>query len=250
MKRNWLWAVGLVLVLAVVGLAGCSEDNTTPIEIQGVNWSSQQSGIWVSGQGEVTATPDIAILRLGIEAQEATMAQAQTQAAEAMSKVMTALKNNGIAEKDIQTQQFSINKITRWDDKNQQEVVIGYRVTNIVSAKIRDIDKAGSVIDAVAAAGGGLTRIDSITFSIDDPSSYYSDARDEAMADAEAKAKQLATLAVVTLGKPTYISESIYIPFPIRGAGEAVAPAPDMTSISPGEMQISISVQVTYAIVQ
>ena len=243
MERTWLLAVGLALALAIVGLAGCQPGSTAQVV------ASQQEGIWVSGQGKVMAIPDIATLRLGIEAQMATVAEAQKQAAEAMDRVMTALTSNGVAKKDIQTQYFNITKVTRWDDKNQQEVTIGYRVTNVVAAKIRDIDKAGSLIDAVALAGGDLTRVDSISFSVDDPSGYYEEARQEAMAEAEAKAKQLADLAGVTLGKPSYISEGISYPV---YSGQAVfmekALAAAETPISPGEMEISLSVQVIYAI--
>ena len=244
MKRNWLLAVGLLLVLAIVGLAGCQPSATVP----GV--SSQQEGIWVSGQGKVTAVPDIVTLRLGIEAQQVSVAEAQNQAASAMDKVMNALTKNGVAKKDIQTQYFNIAKVTRWDDKNQREVIIGYRVTNVVTTKIRDIAKAGAIIDAVAEAGGDLTRIDSISFSIDDPLAYYEKARQEAMVEAQAKAKQLADLAGVTLGKPTYISESGSSPIyqgDIMYAKMETTTAVE-TPISPGEMEISLSVQVVYAI--
>ena len=120
----------------------------------------------------------------------------------------------------------------------------------MVTAKIRDIDKAGSIIDAVAEVGGDLTRIDSIGFSVDDPSAYYEEAREKAMADAKAKARQLAELADVTLGKPTYISEGISYPIYPRGVAVmegALAPVPE-TPISPGEMEISLSLQVAYAI--
>ena len=133
----------------------------------------------------------------------------------------------------------------------QQEIVIGYRVTNMVTAKIRDVGKAGTVIDAVAAAGGDLTRINSIGFTVDDPSTYYEEARQKAVADADAKAKQLADLAGVKLGKPTYISESSYMPGPIYRqdlvAKAAAAPAVT-TPISPGEMEITMNVQLAYAI--
>jgi len=190
-------------------------------------------------------------LSLGIEAQEASVADAQSKATEAMNKVMDALTSNGMAKKDIQTQYFNIQKVTRWDDKTQQEITLGYRVTNTVTAKIRDIDKAGTIVDAVALAGGDLTRIDSIGFSVDKPEAYYGEARDKAMADAKAKASQLASLAGVTLGKPTYISESTYSqPPPIVRMAEmmgANAPAPT-TPISQGEMEITLSVQVVYAI--
>jgi hypothetical protein len=251
MKRSWFLVISLALVLAIVGLAGCGADDTILREVESINISSQQEGIWVTGQGKVTAEPDIVTLRLGVEAQEASVVEAQTQAAEAMDKVMTALTDNGVSEKDIQTQYFSIRKVTKWDREKEEETVIGYRVTNTVTAKIRDIDKAGAIIDAVAEAGGDLTRINSIGFSIDDPSAYYEEAREKAMADAKAKAEQLAELADVTLDKPTYISESTYVPPVIRGAvyEEAMpAPAPVETSISPGEIDISLTIQVSYAI--
>ena len=252
MKKHWLLAVGLVLVLALVGLAGCESGSIALGEIEGISISSQQEGIWVTGQGKVTAVPDIATLRLGIEAEEASVAEAQAQAAEAMDSVMTALTENGVAEKDIQTQYFSIRRITKWDRVKEEEVVTGYRVTNMVTAKIRDIDKIGTIIDAVAEAGGDLTRIDSIGFSVDDPSDYYDEARQEAMAEARHKAEQLAELAGVTLGKPTYISEGIQVPPVTRGVvvvEEAIEAAPE-TPISPGELEISLSVQVIYAILK
>jgi len=248
-KKNWLLAISLALVLAIVGLAGCSPGNTAPVEIEGLNISNQQEGIWVSGRGVVTVTPDIATLRLGVEAQAATVAIAQSQATEAMDEVMAALTDNGVAKKDIQTQYFSIRQVTKWDREKEEEVVIGYRVTNKVTAKIREIDKAGTIIDAVAAAGGDLTRIDSIGFSVDDPSAYYEEAREEAMADAEAKAEQLAELVGGRLGKATYISESTQIPPPIYRQDIYVEAVPAAeTPISPGEMEISLTVQVAYAL--
>ena len=237
MRIKSLLAIGLVLTLALVGLLGCTSVGT----------NSQQKGLWVNGHGEVNAAPDIATLQLGISAQQASIANAQTEAATSMDKVMTVLKAGGVAEKDIQTQYFSIQQVTRWDQDNQQEIVVGYRVSNMVMAKIREIAKTGSIIDTVAKAGGDLTRIDNIGFSIDDPSAYRKEARDKAMADAKAKAEQLANLSGVRLGKPTYISESISYPVypsPVRVAEAAQAP---LTPISPGEMKISLEIQVVYA---
>ena len=249
MKRQYLLAIGLFLTLILVGLVACSPGDTSLDEIENLNISSQQQGIWVTGQGEVMAVPDIATLRLGIEAEEESVAEAQIQATEAMDNVMTALTENGIARNDIQTQYFSIQRVTKWDRVQEEEVVTGYRVTNIVTAKIRDIDKVGAIVDAVAMAGGDLARVDSISFSVEDPTDYYEEAREEAVADAKTKANQLADLAGVTLGKPTYISESFYAPPIVSRAGyemeEAVAIE---TPISPGELEISLSVQVVYSI--
>ena len=248
MKKYWLAVVSLVLVLAVVGFAGCSAGPTT---IGTVDINSQQTGIWVNGEGKVTVTPDIATLSLGIEAQATTVAEAQDQAAIAMEAVMAALAENGVADKDIQTQYFSIYQVTKWDDFKDEQVVIGYRVTNMVTAKIRDIEQAGPIIDAVAAAGGDYTRINNISFSVDDPTPYYEQARQKAVADARAKAEQLADLAGVNLGQPTYISEgTIYPPVVYRDVGmEAMAPVPAPTTpISPGEIELTLNVQVAYAI--
>jgi uncharacterized protein YggE len=255
MKKTWLVAIGAALILAVAGLSGCSTGGTTltggNLSIHG-SLNSQQEGIWANGEGKVMAIPDVAILQVGIEAQETSVTEAQTQANEAMDKVMAALSDEGVAKKDIQTQYFNIQKVTRWDNDKQQEIVIGYRVTNTVTAKIREVDKAGAVIDAVTVAGGDLIRINSIGFTVDDPTSYYGQARQKAVADAVAKAKQLADAAGVKLGKLTYISESSYMPSPIYRQGittsaEAV-PAATETPISPGEMEITTTVQLIYDI--
>jgi len=248
-RKRWLFVAGLVLVLGIVGLSGCDSGSSVSGQISGLNLNGQQQGIWVSGQGKVTAVTDIATLRLGVQAQAASVADAQAQAASAMDKVMTALTSNGVAKKDIQTQNFNITKLTRYDDKTQTEVVIGYQVTNTVTAKIRDTSRAGVIIDDVAVAGGDLTRIDGIDFSIDDPTAYYTDARKLAMADAKAKANQLAQLAGVTLGNATYITENSYSP-PIASpfAFEAKAVGAPTTPISPGEAEINATVQVTFAI--
>jgi len=252
MKKWWLLVAGGVVVLALAAMVGCAPEAAVLGELEELNLSSQQEGIWVNGQGKVSAVPDIATLRLGIEAQETSVADAQAQAAEAMDGVMTSLTENGVAKKDIQTQYFSIHRVTRWDREKEQEVVTGYRVTNTVSAKIRDIDEVGGIIDAVAKAGGDLTRVDGVDFSVDDPSDYYEEAREKAMADAKAKAKDLAALAGVTLGKPTFISESTQYPPVVPRAvyiEEAVEMAPmPKTAISPGEMEIALNLQVVYAI--
>lgn len=256
MKKRWLAVIGVALVLAVVGLVGCSSEDGVALsgDTSGIklDLNSQQQGIWVNGEGKVAAVPDVAILRVGIEAQEATVSEAQDKATVAMNDVMEVLKDEGIDEKDIQTQYFNIRRVTRWDNDRQQEIVLGYRVTNVVTAKIRDVAKAGAVIDAVAVAGGDLTRIDSIGFTIDDPTPYYEQARELAVADAAAKAKTLADTADVKLGKPTYISESSYTPGPVYRAdmvAKAEGAPPMETPISPGEIEITTNVQIAYAIV-
>lgn len=237
------WLILFLVVILALGAVGCVRGGA-----EGVTYvAQQQTGIWVTGQGGVMAVPDLALLSLGIEAQAGTVSEAQAQAIGAMDKVMEALQDNGVAEKDIQTQRFSIYPITKWIRDEDEEEIIGYRVTNMVLAKIREVDEAGAIIDAVAQAGGDNTRIQGISFTIDDPAPYYEEARTEALEDAENKAEQLADLAGVKLGRPTYISEgAIYQP-PISREDMAAVPGA-VTPISPGELEITLNVQVAYAI--
>jgi len=242
MKNNW-WLILFLVVVLAFGAAGCA---------QGVNVSvtpQQQTGIWVTGQGEAMVVPDIAALRLGVEVQADTVAEAQTQASDAMDKVQQALEDNGVAEKDIQTQRYSIYPVTKWISDRDEQVIVGYRVTNIVVAKIREIDKAGAIIDAAAEAGGDSTRIQAISFDVDDKTPYYEQARAKAVEDANNKATQLAELADVGLGKATYISEGAAYS-PVRADSYDVYPeAGGTTPISPGELEITVQVQVIYGIV-
>lgn len=257
MKKIWLSIAGVVLMVAVVvGLVGCGSGEGATLNGNSsglkLNINGQQEGIWVNGEGKVTAVPNTAVLTLGIQSQELTVAEARDKAAEAMTAVMNALKDASIDDNDIQTQYFNIQPVTRWDNDKQQETVIGYQVTNTVTVKVRDVNNTPAVIDSVTAAGGDLTRISSIAFTVDDPTTYYEQARVKAVADAAAKAKKLADTAGVKLGKATYISESSYIPSPIyRDVATATegVPAPTPTTpVSPGEMDITVNVQMGYAI--
>jgi hypothetical protein len=274
MKKGYVVILSLVLAgaLLAAGAYGCSpqgspadsvppagstpkaQAQSEPSQVN-VSVNSQAEGIWVSGTGKVTVTPDIATLQLGIEAQEVTVSEAQTKASEAMDKVMKALTDSGLVEKDIQTRSFRISQRTRWDEAQQQEVVIGYRVSNQVVAKIRDMEKVGNIIDAVVVAAGDYTRINGLNFSVDDPTSYYDEAREKAIADARKKAEQVAGLVGMKLGEPTFISESavspVYDSFVMSSAGRVPAPAPApmiSPSVSPGEIEISINIQIAYGI--
>lgn len=268
----------LAIILLAASVLGCNGDTTADITPEpasptvtppttpapatappdvNVSLNTQNEGIWVSGSGKVAVTPDIAVLQLGIEAQEPTVAEAEDKASEAMDKVKTALTDNGVAEKDIQTQNFRIRQRTRWDDEQQMEVVVGYRVTNDVIAKVRELGKVSDIIEAVVAAGGDYTRIDDLGFTIEDPTVYYDQAREKAMTDAKEKAEKIAELAGVKLGAPTYINESASTPYlgslSYGMAVPAPTPAPEIIvetpmPISPGEVEITVNMQIAYGI--
>ena len=239
--------VAAVLALTLV-FTGCSGTGT--VAVNGL--STQQQGIWVNGTGEVQVEPDIFNLSLGIVSQEDTLSAAQAAAAAAMAKVLDTLKDNGVADKDIQTSRFNVRQVTQWNREKEENEVTGYEVSNMVNVKVREIDQAGTVIDAVVAAGGDLTRINSMGFAIDDDSEYRDEARELAAEDAKARAEQLAKLSGVKLGRATYVTESSYSqPIIYRSFAEAAAPAMDgdaTTSIVPGELTVTVSVQIVYAI--
>jgi len=253
--KLWL-AICLVLIIIALGATGCDilgAPTTRAPSTSGLISSQQNTGIWVSGEGKVTVVPDVAILSLGVEAQAATIAQAQNEASIAMDAIVRELDAYGVAANDIKTRHFSIYPVRRWVPDEEKEVLIGYRVSNMVTAKIRTVADTGAIIDTVARAGGDYIRIDSISFTVDDPVPYHKEVREKAMADAEAKANQLADSAGVKLGEPTYISESggsLPVPRTQIAFAEAMpvpAPAP-LPPISPGETEIKLTVQVVYSI--
>jgi uncharacterized protein YggE len=256
--------VSLILSICILAAAGCAPAPAVVYQgappaatgstasSGGIIVSQQNLGLWVSGLGKATAAPDIVILTMGVESQQKTVAQAQKDAIDAMNNLMNVLRSFGVADKDIQTSQYNIQQVTRWDDKNDNYVIIGYRVSNIVNAKIRAIDKAGAIIDAAAVAGGDLIRINGINFSVDDPSPYYKIARERAVNYAMEKSKQMSQISGVKLGKLLYITESnSYIP-PVRSNymkfADSAAMAPSPTPISAGELEFEVTVELVYEI--
>jgi uncharacterized protein YggE len=259
--------IGVLLIagalLSVVLLAACGSDSSAspegsaPVTSSGQYGSaaasqasdSQAQGISVSGEGRASAAPDVAVLGLGVSAKATTIEAANRQTQEAMSDLLDSLEDNGVQEKDIQTRQFSI--YPEYDYRNDEQILTGYRVSHMLQVKVRDIDKAGEVIDDAVEAGGDLLQVQSISFTIDDTTALRSEAREEAMADAQTKADELATLAGVSLGKATYITESISTPYPPpyfeRGGVFAMEEAP-ATEISPGELEVVVTVYITYGI--
>lgn len=253
--RGTVLTVLLVIALAAAVGFGVKALTPNPAAAEGdtnyMNFSSQNTGIWVNGQGKVTVTPDIAVISMGVEAQSPTVEEAQQQAAQSMDALMQVLEDAGVAERDITTQYFNVNAIYSWDEVTRNSVITGYKVSNTVSVKIRNIQSTGGVIDDVVAAAGKNARINGIYFTVENPEQYYDLAREKAMNDAKDKAEQMASLGGAQLGKPTYITEgSSYYPPVVRydkayAESDGSAPA---TQISAGEQEIVINVQVVYSI--
>ena len=213
--------------------------------------SNQSTGIFVNGSGKISVEPDLGIINLGVSKTDKTVSRARKAAAIAMNAVMKAVKKSGVADKDIKTQHFGIQPEYRWT-QNKQEFV-GYKVTNNISVKVRDLDNIGGLIDEVADAGGDLIRLNGINFTIEDTNQLAIEARELAVKDAIAKAKQFASLTDVTLGKLIYITETgSNTPIPmLKTAGMAFSEAGDISTspISEGEVEIIIRVQAVFGIV-
>lgn len=241
-----------LIPLAAVGLilAGCS--GSTDAAAQAVPTGGDQTlmsnTIAVSGTGEVTGTPDVLIVDLGVQVLRTTVGEATGDAARLAQALIDALQAEGVAEKDIQTTNYSIRP--EYDYRNDTQTLRGYRVSNTVSAKIRELDQAGDVIDAAVAAGGNDAIVSNIRFDLEADGPLITAAREAAWNDAKAKAEQLAALAEVQLGQAVSISEtSSPTPPPIAYAtARAEAGADFATPIQPGEASVSVVVTVQFAI--
>jgi uncharacterized protein YggE len=254
-----------ITALAVLGLvaAACGSDSDAASAPNGSGSelaiapgsTSQQAGasgwaegISVSGIGSVTADADTALLSMGVSVLDGTAREARDRAATAMSDLLDSVRGNGVDADDIKTTQFSINPQFDYSRSGDPRIT-GYWVNNSVSVKVRDLDSVSAVIDDAVEAVGDPIRINGVSFTVDDPTTLISEARASAMAAAQAKAQELATLGDVTLGNPIAISESSGggVPPVFFGAARA-EDAGVATPIEPGQLEITISVQVVYAI--
>lgn len=198
--------------------------------------------ITVTATGQARGTPDVADVTIGVSARGRSAAEALDTANDRAGKVIAALKDAGVAADDLQTSGLSILP-TYADDGS----INGYEVSNTVSARLRDVAKAGSVLDTAARVAGDEIRVQGISFGIDDDSALLATARERAVKRARAQAEQLADAAGVGLGEVRTIDEgSVVVPFESRTAGDATAAS--SVPIEVGSQTLSIQVTVVYAI--
>ena len=234
--------VFVLSVLAALALAGCAGKTTVN------NQPAETSGITVSGHGEVDVPPDIGFVTVGVQSTASTVAAARDAAADSADALVSSLKKNGVAEKDIQTTGLYIQP--NYDYSGRTPRLTGYTVTNTVTAKVRKIDSMSRVVDDAVAAGGDSVRLQGVSFGVEDANKAKQDARDKAMADAKAKAEALAKLGDVKLAKPVTIAEtqgSSTVPSVDKGAGD-FATGGASTPIQAGTNKVSVDVAVRWAI--
>jgi hypothetical protein len=210
--------------------------------------------ITVVGQGSVRIEPDVARVSIGVETIAETVGEAVDENSVKMDALLAALLAAGVAEKDIQTMNYSVNlerfpePMPRESGTESGEPKPQYRVSNMVNVTIRDLDSVSEVLDAVIEAGAN--NIWGVSFSLEDPAAAQADARAKAVEDAQERAGALAELGGVELGPVMSMSEVIGgggIPVPMLAAERAVSGA---GPISPGEVEISYQLQVSYFIQQ
>ena len=202
--------------------------------------------ISVSGTGVVKIAPDVADLSVGVGITRPTVRQARADAAAQMTAVIAALKKAGIADKDIQTSGLSLDPV--YDYSNNRQRITGYRVSNTVTATVRDLDTVSDVVDGAMKAGA--TDLNGLTFRVDDPAAAQAQARDAAVKDARAKAEALARAAGVSItGVQTITEQTASMPQPIYMAAGAARTAEDAaTPIQVGTNDVSVSVGVVFLI--
>ncbi|MCU1468015.1 MAG: hypothetical protein JWM72_3943 [Actinomycetia bacterium] len=239
-------AVAAVATAIAIGVAGCSSGSSkptaTPVQLTAATSSSATSGpsINVAGHGEVSGTPDVMTVTMGVQTIDPSAQAALQHDNDRANQLVSALKAQGVAAKDIQT--IDLNVSPNFDKSFK---VTGYSASNTVSAKLRDLSKAGEVIDAAALTVGDDIRLQGVSFSIDNTSALVAKARADAVRDALAQGGQLAQAAGVKLGAIRTIDDTgTQLPQPrfLNGSTGHSADVP----ISPGTQQLSVDVTVVF----
>ena len=227
--------IAAAFVLAVAALVGVAQ----PQQARGQEADGPDRSITASGLGSVTTVPDRAHFSFGVQAQSRTASQALEAADAQLDRVVAAVRSAGVAQADIQTEQISLSPRTSEDGVQ----IVGYMAVSSVSVRVRNLDRAGPVVDAAVGAGANQVYGPSLTRS--DQEAVYRSALKAAYADARAKAQALAEAAGVTLGAMTSTVEGgASAPMPLAAGRAEDAKA----TIEPGTQEIQASVSVTFAV--
>lgn len=244
----------VVVALVTLSLAACAGVQAKPATeqqaVQAVLSSEAQRAITVVGVGRVKLVPDIAKLNIGVETRAATVSEAKGTVDRQMEAIVATLKELGVAERDIQSSYYSIYyeqepyQPTAREEGSVAELRGVYRVSSMLEVTVRDVEKAGSMLDALVAAGAN--QVYGVNLTVSDDQKWQNEARAKAIADAKARAEDFARLTGVALGQVLSVSEVIggavpYVAYAERGMGGG-------GGIAPGELEMSTQVQVTFAI--
>jgi uncharacterized protein YggE len=258
MKR---FALPVLLAASLVPGLALAQPAHSPVPVV----AAGHSVLTVSAEGRSLRTPDLAVFNAGVTTQGKTAAEALAANSTAMARVIAALKRAGIAERDIQTSNLSINPI--YSDPNRDAeiaartsgrpyvppeqrapVIVGYQASNSVAVRQRRLDDFGRVIDTLVSAGAN--QVNGPSFQMDDPDPALDEARIAAMAKARARADLYARAAGLRVVRILSISETggHYGPPPVAFARMAAesGPPPPPAPVQPGEVQLTANVTVLY----
>lgn len=218
-----------------------------PLPFSVTSVTTQKSDTFnVTGEGKVTAKPDIASVTAGISVQSQTVKAAQDQINSVINKVSQAVKQTGVDSKDIQTTNYSIYPAFDYTGGTQR--ITGYSASTNIFIKVRDLDNVNSVIDA--ATNSGANQISGVSFDVDDKAKFENEVRQKAVDEAKKKALDASRIAGFRLGRIINYSENLPGgPRPLSmivGALDKAAGAP--TQIKPGSSEITVSVTLSYEI--
>jgi uncharacterized protein YggE len=244
----------LVMPLALLGAVVMSQAQVQAGAAQATPVATPAAAgtISVTGVGEVIVVPDTANIQIGVQVFNEELAEAQRQSTEQITTIIDTIKAAGIADKDIQTSNYSVSIRQQYDPNTGIATeVLGYDIYNTLSVTVRDLDELGTILDQVVSAGAN--QIYGIYFFTSDLTKATEQARTAAVEDAKARATQLAEAAGVEVGRIVNISEGFSsAPLPTdygkggRGAGMAEDAA--AVPVQPGTQTVQISVSVTYEI--
>lgn len=214
-----------------------------------LNADEMAPAITVTGEGVVNAEPDMAVLRTGVVSRGPDAASALASNNTAMKRVIQVLKDHGVVDKDLQTSGFSVQPEFDYKGREKPPSIIGYRVSNAVTARVRDIATLGTVLDALVQAGSN--QIASVNFTFKDASLVMDQARRNAFHNAKARAQLYAEAAGVKLGAVRRIVEGP-VHMPVYRATQRLAAAESTADvpIAAGENEVRASVSVTFDIAQ
>ena len=202
------------------------------------------AAISVTGEASVSVPPDLALIDGGVTSEAKTAREASEANNTAMGKVLLALKAAGIEEKDVQTARLSLQPQGA-PSRAGPSAIVGYRASNRVTIRVRDVSKVAGVVDTLV--GAGANEIGGINFMVSQASKLLDEAREKAVEDARRKAEIYAKAAGVALGAPLSVSEEGSPgprPFRKMAAGMAASAAP----VAQGEETLTVIVSVSWAI--
>lgn len=230
-----LLPLALAAAIAFPAMAGATDLPTPP-------------RIIVSGEGEATVAPDLAVLTLSVMREAKTARAALDANNDAMAAVIAAMKSAGIKDRDLQTAGIQINpryNYTNKPDGSQEAELVAYQVTNTLSVRVRDVDKTGEILDKAVSLG--VNQGGGIAFTNDNPAATVTEARKKAVANAMAKAKTLAEAAGVSLGRVLEITDQNIAPTPMPINAKAFdAAAGAAAPVQAGENSYNVQVTVTF----